>query len=562
MEIRKISPAKSTKMKNEVILPAKNFLTPVVNQHDWVGLLMQSVSDNFKFIIIVLAVLILAYIFRKPLSALIPNIKKFLYKGKGTQVEFEAITASHTPVIDLTSKITEAPPVKNEVKEEVKEIEEKSAANEWHPETAEDWQMNMYFGFIERVFDKAEESYLKFNELEMDKEKRDLNEIAYLRMKFEYKGDADAYKKLESRLGGGNDAQIHRALGLCDEHASNHQGAVNHFLKEFGLAKSSEEKVYSSINLARSYLKLGNKGETLKTLTNELKYKLTDDERADVYQALADYYESTDDHEMKVITLQKASEIKPSDQGLLFKVGYSSSEITEGFKELSLLSYKNAVKFGSKDEAVLNNMGVQYGRLGMPLKAVEAYKKSMAEGGSLAVSNLANNYMNAGFEEEAKKILDKEKTKDDVHKNVFESIANLEDKKEKESKDEKDLLEKAQKQQKFLSEFADGVSIPSQRPALNGIWKDKEGIEFSITQDGSILSVWWMDKKDKFKFEGVIENRGAKTIIKKKHEQYSDKEFFLKEGKGFVYVDKVSPTTLQVMNIINDTITYYTLLKA
>ena len=55
----------------------------------------------------------------------------------------------------------------------------------------------------------------------------------------------------------------------------------------------------------------------------------------------------------------------------------------------------------------LNNLGVQYETLKMPGKCVESYYKSADHKETLAMANLAQKYLDQGFVNNAKELIDK-----------------------------------------------------------------------------------------------------------------------------------------------------------
>ena len=209
------------------------------------------------------------------------------------------------------------------------------------------------------------------------------------------------------------------------------------------------------------------------------------------------------------------------------------------------------ISFKSDDPAALNNIAVAYSQLDMPILAAKFYKKAIEKKETLAAANLAYKYMNAGFDEEASKILEEARKSDKIDPKVGEAISDIEKKRQNESKIEEKAIKKANEQQKFMLRFAEAyfVKLPDCLEIARA-WKSTEGNEIEIKQVKDKIEGTWRKSNTDYKFEGNIVNRGAKITTFKEQYVLSSKEFeFIKEGKGYIYIapeaDKINIMTVE-----------------
>jgi len=193
-------------------------------------------------------------------------------------------------------------------------------------------------------------------------------------------------------------------------------------------------------------------------------------------------------------------------------------------------------------------------------------KKSVKNGGTLAIANLAYRYMDSGFIDDAKKIISESKDKEEVHKNVAEATAALKDNIEKEDKREKDFIDEAEKEQNFLAEFAVKYLTPSGMIDYSGNWKSETEKHIVIMQDKdmNILGVW--GNADKTKFEGRLVNSAMKVKNHRMlYSRYSNppKELdYVEDGNGYIYFNHNDrECSMEIMNIKDGVISYHSLTR-
>ena len=169
---------------------------------------------------------------------------------------------------------------------------------------------------------------------------------------------------------------------------------------------------------------------------------------------------------------------EPSDIDLRFKLAYAYSDKEK--KKLSFYHYK-ILNNTSCCGTYYNNIGVLYNDFELNVKSVNAYKKAIELNESLSISNLANQYINGGFIDDAKELLVKVEELKKKHISISPNIGNTESRLKKAEQNETDkentIFSEAQKENNFMLEYAEKYcnlqNIDYSK--LSGIWKTHQG---------------------------------------------------------------------------------------
>ncbi|PIV86019.1 MAG: hypothetical protein COW50_03815 [Candidatus Moranbacteria bacterium CG17_big_fil_post_rev_8_21_14_2_50_41_107] len=490
---------------------------------------------NWPFVVLVIALFFL-FLFRKSIAGFIGKLKEFKAGKDGI----------HATSLDENSSLIISEKKEGQISDDayVKENEDESKKESWEPVTLDDWRRKMFISaLIEKDKKQTEEAYKKLIELSSDAVLLEKDKVSYLELSHKL-GDTDAVPKLKELLS--DSKMIHAinlALGYCYENSDDLRNADFFYRQSLQVSKSNKEKVDSAQPLARVLYRDGKKSEAIDILSEILTAVQEDEFRATLYESLSDIYDREKDYENKAFTIDKAIELKPNDTTLLFKAGYSYAE--SKYNELSLLHYRNASDINPNDSAVQNNIGVQYDNLKMPIKSIESYKKSQLLGNTLASANLAYRFLQNGFVEEARELLDLAKVKDDVHQNVNAAISEIPEKIEEETKVEKEQIKSALLFRKFVLGFTEAKFIKDDLlNSVSGNWKSNDGIVFEISiMNNKIVAHWkkkiFLDIESDYKFEGEILNNSS-TIDFYENRYVSSKSGYeyKKENRGLLYYSK------------------------
>ncbi len=143
---------------------------------------------------------------------------------------------------------------------------------------------------------------------------------------------------------------------------------------------------------------------------------------------------------------ERLLQLHPDDVESRFSLAYKYSQADQN--ELSLFHYLK-IPYPNRAAGTWNNLGVQFDHCDLPSKSVDAYRTAEGLGETLAMSNLAQKLINAGFLKEADEICNRAIKIKDYHKNVGQAISRIKAIPDEEQNKGKQVLDKA----KPLSEF-------------------------------------------------------------------------------------------------------------
>lgn len=328
------------------------------------------------------------------------------------------------------------------------------------------------------------------------------------------RGDVDALTSLrnlaeELRETSSQTAPMaYNLLGLGLKDGSSHQQAIRAFETAAELASTDEERAQYLTSAAETLFSSDYRDRAFSTIVNELNKASDVSAQATLYTALADLHGKAKNELLRAAALQKATEYSPNDTQLRFNAAYSSSEVN--LNDLTVMHYQTLLRFQSHHPMTYNNLGVTFGELGMPTKEVDAYKRAVNDGETLAAANLANLYTKAGFSEEARAVLDEAQARDSIHPNVGSAIAALGQKEETESNTLDQVLSKAHKQQEFIRLFAEGYwCTPASDPHFVGTWELSTGAEATVHCHNNGLQIQWEVNIYTYEVKANAQNRGA-----------------------------------------------------
>jgi tetratricopeptide (TPR) repeat protein len=182
-------------------------------------------------------------------------------------------------------------------------------------------------------------------------------------------------------------------------------------------------------------------------------------------QTLREVAELRKEHDLALAAMERIVECEPDNRDTRFSLAYKYSE--RGNNDLALFHYLR-IPAQQRDALAWNNLGVAYDRFSMPAKAVDAFRQAKSRGETLAMSNLANKLIGAGFLEEARQQCD-EALKTDHHENVGHALARIRETPDAEGNTETELLTKAKRKSDFYRHFGRALSGAGTM-TLSGTW--------------------------------------------------------------------------------------------
>jgi hypothetical protein len=227
--------------------------------------------------------------------------------------------------------------------------------------------------------------------------------------------------------------------------------------------------------------KSGNNFEAIDYLVKMTSTLNNDKNKYEVYKTI---YNLTKDENKYLanIAISKAIDCFPNQMEDLFDAAYNSDD-----NLYSLFYYSRLLELDGNHIDGLNNLGVTYERLKMNINSVNYYRKSVELGNTLAMANLANRYLKAGFDENAKSILDTALTKTDPDKNVYLNLLLIATDKKNEDEKKQKLLKITKKYVTFINNHTNSFLTRYSPGELIGVYKTTTGEKLEITNPGNNL---------------------------------------------------------------------------
>src|SRR3546814_19522689 len=123
-------------------------------------------------------------------------------------------------------------------------------------------------------------------------------------------------------------------------------------------------------------------------------------------------------------SLEQLLELSPDDHSKRFDLAYAYAEAE--MNDMALFHY-HSVPPEARDYGTWNNLGVAYENQKLTIKAIYSYTESKKLGNTLAMSNLAYRFFQAGFLDEAKSVWEAAAKVHNKHQKVDPEFANTKD---------------------------------------------------------------------------------------------------------------------------------------
>lgn len=479
-----------------------------------------------------LTALAVACLFREQLRSFLDRATAFRVKKGDIEASAEAAGVSpETALVHSAQRALPEEPQTTKLADELSELE---------PTTRDEWRDKMWAASRAGDQQGVETAYQEMQEAEQDETQMLKNKATYLYIRYRngYGAALNQLKELSERPEAA--AVAHFAMGMCFEDAADFAEAAEQYARSADMRDEPEERALATLRSASCLYKAGKKEEAFSALGSEIAKQNDPGTLSALYEGLASLYQLGDDHELRAFALEKALQATPNDTTVRFGVAYSYAQ--EQFQPLSLFHYKTLLDFDADHAAALNNIGVAYEAMEMPIRAQRSYKQAVAHENTLASANLAYEYMRIGCHEEASKVLNQAMVKDNVHPNVGAALAAMSQQEEAEALRERAALESARGQRRFLLEFAEAYFVQDEAcPLFEGEWRFPDGTPLTLSQQSGSLEASWMREGDKYRLVGPARYRGAKVSIQKMQYGIIDKDLevgFKDHAQGYVYISR------------------------
>ena len=470
-------------------------------------------TDKNIWPIILLIIIILT---RKSLTRVVDRLIKLNFSFGGAT---GAVEAAH-PLI--TSE--KAPLLQADTEEPTERLAEQKP-----PEENDDkhWMSKAIDAFSKKDTAAAKKSFNDAQREEDDPKVRFDNECLFLFLLFDYATDLSALEKLENlNQQSKNDEQIKTsALWLSSIYRNLNDHKKHKSALESAIERTTDENIKTTLIIRLSAIVNLVDGEdvSISLLEKRLTATIEDEQKSVIYEGISEIYKENGKGYEQAIALEKSVEYSPGNKKLLFDAAYSQSN--ENLNILSIQNYSTLLSLEPEHQTALNNLGVSAGQLKIKGKQTEFLKKAKNEGSTLAMSNLANIYIESGLYDEAATVLNETRNSENIHENVGTSFYSLKTKSSKDDDDWSAIIKNSELLQREIRLYGEAYFDINFRAAnWTGDWETEENSKVNFTlEDGVLFAEWESVEKNhsvpsnfKFSLYGNVKNRSASLNFSKK----------------------------------------------
>ena len=346
------------------------------------------------------------------------------------------------------------------------------------------------------------------------------NEFTFLFYKYVVgKSDEKEFiQKLEEDITPEQRSIGYKYLGLSQKYAKQFTKSIEAFKMSIELTKSESEICTLISYISQSYLDDNAYDESKKIILDYIPRVKEDTNKSDLYLQLSKVYDHLKDNFLKSIALEKASSLKGNDISYLFDSAYCYGETD--FKEASISKYFNLLNLNSKHENALNNQGVNFQNLKLHLKSTEYYLQALEVGSSLAASNLAYKYIDAGLANEATNLFKQFIEKPSPHKNLIMAQSKLLNELESQQKKADQFLELGQNYSRFFGKYGFHYFEDNNiSEFIDDKWTDLSNNRITVQIKNCQLLISWeqpnsvIGSNDIFSITGQINNSACQIVF-------------------------------------------------
>ncbi len=471
--------------------------------------------SGLTFLILGVLAFVLAIVFRSELKDLIRRLTDFEWKE--AKVRAAPATDEAPPSQPPGSSDTEATP--NDAQPtDVNEAAAPSGAAS-RGETEDSVRSEMFSAFFARDRERGEERFQQLKGMVTDPVEGKRDEIRRLTALFMSGLETASLSSLDKWT---SDSDVSwfalRMKGLCLAHAGRHQEAADVFQNAIDAVTNAADKADLLRLRSTSLTALGNVKAAKAELEGALVGESDLEAQLELWSALATAHEKADEPVLKATALHKVAELGGNDSERWFAAGYAyGNTADDGLGPMAIHCYLTALRFDPDKHWAINNLGAELSGLSLGVLGVDRYEESADKGNTLAMANMAEKYLTAGFSADAQRLIDRAnqlETQDDKVATVALKIRDT--RKEGEAR-LKDLTKSADRASSFFLTYARS-HIDAESAGIQGSWAFENGTPASVSVDGDKLEILWKSGGGKHphrRFLGSVAGRTASGQFEK-----------------------------------------------
>lgn len=231
-----------------------------------------------------------------------------------------------------------------------------------------------------------------------------------------------------------------------------HNRAATYFEKSASVAKAKAAKLSELSKASIAYAMSGNKGKAV-SLLNECIAIAREEENLSItlLEMLSDLSGELNNLDEYIIFTEALLERAPEDHARRYSLAYKYGEDNQdggAIFHYKMLSTRNP------SGAVWNNLGVAFSSQKLSGLAISAYREAEKINETLAMSNIAHKYIDAGFLDEATEITNRAISIENYDQNVGTAIASIRDTRKSESESLAKLIAAHSKKRHFFIDYS------------------------------------------------------------------------------------------------------------
>ena len=313
--------------------------------------------------------------------------------------------------------------------------------------------------------------------------------IEFLRMLGDQKSDFEKIKKAARDNPANSQLLFFMASGYRE--FSDHQTAARTFEDAATNAEKDSDRLRYLTMAAGQYAQAGQRNrskEIVETLKCEVAGK--PEQQYKLLLELRDLAEAEKNDELQLAIMEQMVHLRPGDSSARFSLAFKHSEISN--PDMAIHHYLK-IPVVERNAITWNNLGVAYGDLGMPIKAVAAFRVSENGNEALAMCNLGFRLLDSGFLPEAQQEADRALSIKAHHKNVPGLLTRLTELKDEEDGRLTEKLEETKVNAAFYRKLGEGVlKLTPYNIAPN--WSSPEGA-LEAKMDGASVRIFGIHER-------------------------------------------------------------------
>lgn len=243
-------------------------------------------------------------------------------------------------------------------------------------------------------------------------------------------------------------------------------------------------------HLAGVLTELGHSERAERLIGSLLEEASNERQRGLAISELADLREAKGDKQIAALYREQASGMLEWNADQVFRLAhFESSNNLDG---LSIANYEALVRRNENRYGAANNLGLIASKKNLPAVAIELQNLSAKDGNSLAFANLGYAYLDAGFIEDAERMVNKGMQLDEVHENVYRLHSDIEQRHRHQRGAWESEVESARALQIFVRQHMNKrFDEFDDLEGLAGSWALERGIEAKVSVVDAGITIEW-----------------------------------------------------------------------